>query len=125
MLPLLLKGKDPPKRAREKVEDFLKRVNLGERKDFFPSFLSGGEQQKVAVARALIKSPLLVLADEPIGSLPWEMGKKVLSLLFDWVKEGGSLIICTNNEEVAKATSRSLYLKEGRLVHLPNGKILV
>jgi len=115
MLPLELIG-SPADAARERVANMLQRVDLAQRAESFPDRLSGGEQQRVAVARALVHEPDLVLADEPTGNLDAETGRSVLALLCDMSRDAGkTLIIVTHSEEVAARASRVLRIEDGRV----------
>ena len=115
MLPLeLIAG--PADAARERVANMLQRVDLATRAESFPDRLSGGEQQRVAVARALVHAPDLVLADEPTGNLDAETGRSVLALLCDMSRDAGkTLIIVTHSEEVAARAGRVLRIEDGRV----------
>jgi putative ABC transport system ATP-binding protein len=115
MLPLELIG-CPRDTARERVNTLLQRVDLASRAESFPDRLSGGEQQRVAVARALIHEPQLVLADEPTGNLDAETGRMVLALLSDMSRDAGkTLIIVTHSEEAAARAGRVLRIEDGRI----------
>jgi putative ABC transport system ATP-binding protein len=115
MLPLELIGR-PADAARERVANMLQRVDLATRAESFPDRLSGGEQQRVAVARALVHEPDLVLADEPTGNLDAETGRSVLALLCDMSRDAGkTLIIVTHSEEVAARAGRVLRIEDGRV----------
>jgi putative ABC transport system ATP-binding protein len=114
LFPLELAGRPAqPERARE----MLGRVGLAARGDSFPDRLSGGEQQRVAVARALVHEPLLVLADEPTGNLDTATGDDVLALLESLTRAAGrTLIVVTHSERVVERADRVLVLRAGRLV---------
>jgi putative ABC transport system ATP-binding protein len=115
MLPLELIGRDPVT-ARERVASMLERVDLASRAQSFPDRLSGGEQQRVAVARALVHAPDLVLADEPTGNLDAETGRMVLTLLRGLSRDAGrTLIIVTHSEEAAARADRVLRIEDGRI----------
>jgi len=115
MLPLELIA-SPADAARERVANMLQRVDLATRAESFPDRLSGGEQQRVAVARALVHEPDLVLADEPTGNLDAETGRSVLALLCDMSRDAGkTLIIVTHSEEVAARAGRVLRIEDGRV----------
>ena len=115
MLPLELIGRDPVT-ARERVASMLERVDLASRAQSFPDRLSGGEQQRVAVARALVHAPDLVLADEPTGNLDAETGRMVLTLLCGLSRDAGrTLIIVTHSEEAAARADRVLRIEDGRI----------
>jgi len=103
--------------AGERAERLLKRVGLGERMSHRPGELSGGERQRVAVVRALINQPQLLLADEPTGSLDQTSARDLGQLLLDLNREESvSLIVVTHARELAQRMARVLELKEGRLV---------
>lgn len=111
-LPLELTGRRGGGRAHELLE----RVGLGPRGRAFPDELSGGEQQRVAVARALAHDPRLVLADEPTGNLDRTMGSDVLDLLASLVRERGStMLVVTHSDAVIERASRVLTLRDGRV----------
>ena len=97
--------------------ELLEKVGLGDRIHHYPSQLSGGEQQRVAVARAFSNSPSILFADEPTGNLDAETGEKVIELLFNLNKESGTtLVIVTHDLELAQKTGRILKLKGGRII---------
>jgi putative ABC transport system ATP-binding protein len=91
-------------------------VGLGDRGDHYPYQLSGGEQQRVSIARALSKDPKILLADEPTGELDYTTGKKILELLVSFANEGRAVLIVTHNKELGKIAHRILHLKDGRIV---------
>ncbi len=98
------------------VDRVLGMVGLADRVDHFPSQLSGGEQQRVAVARAIAKNPELLLCDELTGALDFETGKRVLRLLVDLQAElGTSVVIITHNHALAQVTRRVIHLRSGRI----------
>jgi len=98
------------------VDEVLEIVGLKDRAEHFPSELSGGEQQRVSIARALIKNPPLILADEPTGNLDFETGKKVLKYMKGiCISEGITFIVVTHNSSIAKIANRILYLKDGKI----------
>ena len=101
----------------ERPRVLLQRVGLWERRDSYPDVLSGGEQQRVAVARALVHRPQLVLADEPTGNLDAPNGAVVLDLLKQLSRdEGVTLLVATHSQEVAEAADRTLRLLSGKIV---------
>ena len=92
-------------------------VGLADRAHEFPVHLSGGEQQRVAIARALVHAPALVLADEPTGALDADIGGRVLKLLVDLSRNGGTtVLLVTHSAEVARAADRTLVVDAGRLI---------
>ena len=116
LLPLELQGTVAPERRRRAL-DLLDEVGLAGRAEDFPDRLSGGEQQRVAVARALAHDPLLVLADEPTGNLDLETGLQVLDLLDRLTRRAGkTMIMVTHSREVVGLADRILRLEEGHLV---------
>jgi len=107
----------PVAEARPRAEDLLKRVGLGERLTHRPAMLSGGEQQRVAVARALVMHPAVLLADEPTGDLDEATAEALHGLLREMHRDFGlTSIIATHNPRLAAACDRVLRLQEGRLV---------
>ncbi len=94
----------------------LERVGLSERAHHHGSELSGGEQQRVAVARALINNPALILADEPTGNLDMNAGREVMGLLQDLNREGRTILLVTHDDSVASYASRELLLRDGAIV---------
>jgi len=116
LLPLELQGPVAPE-AHERALGLLDEVGLADRAEDFPDRLSGGEQQRVAVARALAHDPLLVLADEPTGNLDLETGLQVLNLLDRLTRQAGkTMIMVTHSREVIGLADRILRLEEGKLV---------
>jgi len=104
-------------RAREVARETLERVGLGERIDHFPHELSGGEQQRVAVARGLASGNPILLADEPTGELDFRTGVQILQLLHDQThEEGMAVIVVTHNREIARVADRVIELSSGRVV---------
>ena len=115
-LPLELAGVSLPA-ARDRAEELLRDVGLGDRLDTFPDRLSGGEQQRVAIARALVHDPILVLADEPTGNLDEETGAQVLALLNKLTRQvGKNLVMVTHSHENAVHADRIIELCDGSFV---------
>lgn len=104
------------------IDECLRLVDLTERDTHFPAQLSGGEQQRISIARAVAKNPELLLCDEPTGALDFETGKKVLRLLVDLKnKLGKTVIIITHNSAIAEAADRVIRLRSGEIVEMhPN-----
>ncbi len=114
MVPLELRGE---KNVAPKAKELLNRVGLGDRIQHYPSQLSGGEQQRVAMARAFITNPKILFADEPTGNLDEENAVNLTELLFNMNKEQGTtLVLVTHNLELAQRTQRILRMKGGKLV---------
>lgn len=115
MIPLLIKGKRK-KEAQEKAKELLSMVDLTNRAHHRPKTLSGGERQRVAVLRAVINEPSLLLADEPTGDLDWAHTNTILQMLTDLnINKGMTIIIVTHNKRVAKIAKKTYNLIEGRL----------
>ncbi len=103
--------------VRQRAQQLLDRVGLGNRLGTYPDKLSGGEQQRVAIARALAHDPLLILADEPTGNLDEDTGDTVLTLLLELTRDTGkTLFMATHAPEVARLADRVLHLDHGHLV---------
>lgn len=113
LMPGLIAGKSQNE-CRPRAEELLTRLNVIARKEHKPSQLSGGEQQRVAVARALFNSPSVVLADEPSGNLDSAHARELHQLFFDLRKElGQTFVIVTHNEELANMADRKLVMRDG------------
>ena len=117
MVPLELRG---VKNVAPKAKDLLSRVGLADRMHHYPSQLSGGEQQRVAMARAFITDPKILFADEPTGNLDEENSTHIVDLLFGLNKEQGTtLILVTHTLELSQKTERILRMRGGKLVLSP------
>ncbi len=115
-MPALIAGQDA-RRCRQRARELLERIGLGSRMHHKPGELSGGEQQRVAVARALIMGPELVLADEPTGNLDSHTGQEVFDLLIELnARTRTTLIMVTHNEEFARRMPRCITLRDGAIV---------
>jgi lipoprotein-releasing system ATP-binding protein len=118
-LPLLV-ARRKPRAARAAAGAMLEAVGLGARASHRPGELSGGEQQRAAIARALVHEPRLVLCDEPTGNLDARAGAEVAALLSTLARtRGAAVIVATHNEQLAAACDRTLFLKDGLLVKQP------
>ncbi len=124
ILPALIAGRrDPVTRAR--AAELLARVGLGARTTHLPSELSGGEQQRVSIARALLLEPELVLADEPTGNLDSHSSAEILALLSELNRsDGHTIVMVTHDPKVASTAGRVLFMRDGRLAgEVPGGAI--
>ncbi len=115
-LDIPLSYRDVPRKEREaRVAEILDRFQIVAKKDLYPAQLSGGQQQQVAVARAVIARPRVVLADEPTGSLHWRQGEEVMKLLSALNQEGTTIIQVTHDTRVAEFGRRVVELADGWL----------
>jgi putative ABC transport system ATP-binding protein len=113
-LPLVYKGIHKDER-RERAKDCLTKVGLGDRIDHSPSELSGGEQQRTAIARALVNSPRLILADEPTGNLDSKSAEEIMEILSNLNQEERiTVVVVTHNPLVAEKTKKVYHLRDGR-----------
>lgn len=114
MVPLELRGQ---RNIREQAMELLEKVGLAQRSHHYPVQLSGGEQQRVSLARAFSNKPRILFADEPTGNLDSENSEKIEQLLFELNREAGTtLVVVTHNPELAAKTGRIIRLKGGKLV---------
>ncbi len=115
MMPALI-GKRPKAEAKQRANELLKFMNLESRANHKPNELSGGEKQRVAVARALINNPAVILADEPSGSLDTQNKEELHSLFFKLRDEmGQTFVIVTHDEQLAATTDRTVKMRDGLL----------
>jgi putative ABC transport system ATP-binding protein len=115
LLPLELNGLATPEQC-ERALELLDNVGLGDRRDSFPERLSGGEQQRLAMVRAVVHRPLLLLADEPTGNLDAATGGRILDLLLNLHQQAGTTIVMvTHSREVAARADRVLLLDAGQI----------
>lgn len=106
-----------------KPEEVLREVGLGERLNNFPAQLSGGEQQRVSIARAIAKNPKLLLCDEPTGALDYATGKRILKLLHEVCKQRKRLVIVvTHNSALRDMADKVIYIKSGRIERVEANK---
>ena len=113
-IPLIIRNK-AYSFAIKKAEKFLKEVNLGHRLNHFPSDLSGGEQQRVAIARSLVSETKIILADEPTGNLDYKNSQEVFSYFLKLKEKNKIILIATHNRELAKKADYTLSLSEGNI----------
>jgi putative ABC transport system ATP-binding protein len=111
-------ARKPDDHTKNRVRELLKIVNLEHRTEHFPFQLSGGEQQRVAFARALANNPPLLLVDEPTGNLDTKTGLKFVELLQKLKDKGKTIIVATHDERIIQITDKKLFLEDGKLVSL-------
>ncbi|MFP4382449.1 MAG: ABC transporter ATP-binding protein [Spirochaetia bacterium] len=115
IMPLMYAGK-PSGERKKRAKELLERFGLAERMYHYPNMLSGGEQQRVAIARALANDPSLLLADEPTGNLPTEMGMDILNTLRQLNKEGLTVVMVTHDERLGSTGKRMVRLRDGMVL---------
>ena len=111
-MPLIIRNKNYKSSIKE-AESYLRKVNLGHRLNHFPSDLSGGEQQRVAIARSLISDTKIILADEPTGNLDNKNSSEVLSYFLKLKQKNKIVLIATHNREIAKRADYTLSIRDG------------
>jgi len=117
VLPMDLAGKYTARERRQRAEHLLELVGLGEHKHKLPSMVSGGQQQRAAMARALANDPPIVIADEPTGNLDSKTAETVFSLFNDLVGQGKTVIIVTHDSSLAKRAHRTALIADGEIVN--------
>ena len=120
MMPLIIKGQRPSI-AVSKALSVLKQVNISDRKNHFPSEMSGGEQQRIAIARALIAETDLILADEPTGNLDYQTSKEIFDYFIKLKKMKKTILFATHNRELANKADYKLSISNGNIKRV-NGK---
>jgi putative ABC transport system ATP-binding protein len=111
-------ARKPDDHIKNRVRELLRIVNLEHRTEHFPFQLSGGEQQRVAFARALANNPPLLLVDEPTGNLDMKTGLKIVELLQKLKDKGKTIIVATHDERIIQIADKKLFLEDGKLVSL-------
>jgi putative ABC transport system ATP-binding protein len=117
MIPLLMKG-NTPKDAKNKALEALVKVGIGTKAGNLPSQLSGGEQQRVSVARAIADKPKIVFADEPTANLDSESAQKIIDLFIELNRAGQTLVMVTHEEEYTKLADRVVTLRDGKILSI-------
>jgi putative ABC transport system ATP-binding protein len=114
-LPMIIAEKDKEFRKKRALE-LLKMVEMEEFKDHLPSQLSGGQRQKIAIARALANDPPIILADEPTGNIDSRAGEEIMKIFKNLNKRGKTIVVVTHNKNVAKFAERIIWLKDGKII---------
>lgn len=120
-LPLVYAGFNRSDR-RDRAEEVLDSVGLGDRVHHKPNELSGGQRQRVAVARALVNSPSIILADEPTGNLDTQTSHEIMSLFEDLYRAGNTIIVVTHEEDIAQHTKTIVRLRDGNIESIEENK---
>jgi putative ABC transport system ATP-binding protein len=115
MIPMLINGKNP-KEAKEKAIELLKSVGLEKRVNYFPKQLSGGEMQRVAVARSLANDPKILLADEPTANLDRVSADKIMDLFSEIKNKGITVIVVTHDTIVSKRFRNVIHIRDGKII---------
>jgi putative ABC transport system ATP-binding protein len=126
MLPMIFQGKSERERQ-QRAESLIASLGLKERMSHRPSELSGGEQQRIAIARALSNDPDIIVADEPTGNLDSGTGKKIMEILIDLHKnEGKTIVVVTHDPTIAHYSDQIVHIKDGQLAanHVARAKVL-
>ena len=113
-LPLVY-AKNPPRNIKERARELLIKVGLKHRLHHTPGQLSGGEQQRVTIARSLINDPQIILADEPTGNLDSKNGVETMKTFDNLIKEGKTIILITHDQEVAQHADRIISIRDGQV----------
>lgn len=117
LLPLIFANKINKKERDNVLMDLVKKINLQDRLNHYPSELSGGEQQRIAVVRAIINNPSILLADEPTGNLDTKNGRIVMDFLHQIHKEGKTVIMVTHDKSLADEGTRTIELLDGKIIN--------
>jgi putative ABC transport system ATP-binding protein len=114
-LPLIFAGESTHRR-KERVASLLEEVGLSDRADHRPSELSGGQMQRVAIARSLANEPSILLADEPTGNLDTQSGNEIIQIFENLHDKGHTILMVTHNPEISERTDRTVSLRDGRII---------
>jgi ABC-type methionine transport system ATPase subunit len=121
-LPLAYKGMTRTRRLKQ-AGNVIDRVGLSEREYFYPTQLSGGQAQRIAIARALVNSPSIIIADEPTGNLDSASSRLVMELLSDIHQSGATILMVTHNPELTRYASRVVFMRDGLIVNDEQSKV--
>ncbi len=121
VLPTVFQG-TPREEAEKRAKDLLSSVGLGERTKHRPAELSGGEKQRVAIARSLVNNPEIIVADEPTGNVDSKTGEKIMEILTSLNKEGKTVIVVTHDRDLQRFASRVVSIKDGEVKFNKNEK---
>jgi len=124
MIPMDFCGAFPPRARRGRALELLERVGIAEQADKFPASLSGGEQQRVAIARSLANDPPVLLADEPTGNLDSRTGEEALQLFATLAAEGRTIVMATHERDVRRYATRQIILADGRVESELRGQLV-
>src|SRR6202171_2631540 len=113
-LPLIYAGIDPETRE-QRAAEVLSDVGLGDRMHHKPNELAGGQRQRVAVARALVNRPSIILADEPTGNLDSKTGEEIMALFEDLYQQGNTIILVTHEADIAQHAHRIIFIRDGKI----------
>ena len=116
-LPLIYQGV-PKAERQERVKKALESVGLANRAKHMPTEMSGGQQQRAAIARALVTRPSLILADEPTGNLDSKTSAEIMEMFHELHRQGNTIVLITHDNDVAKQASRSIHILDGRLTEV-------
>ncbi len=114
-LPLIY-AKVSQRKRKERAQTLLTEVGLSDKMGNYPSQLSGGQQQRVAIARALVTNPSIILADEPTGNLDSKSGRDIMNILEDLHHKGGTIVLVTHDEDVARHAKRIVRIADGKII---------
>ena len=123
MLPMYLNKKMSLSKIKLQAEKLLKKMGLEDRKNHYPKELSGGEQQRISIARAIINNPSIILADEPTGALDSENTKKILTILKDLANNGKCVIIVSHNTDTKNYADEVIMIKNKNIRSIENVKV--
>ncbi len=123
MLPMDFCRTFPPRERRQRALDLLARVGVAPQADKLPSSLSGGEQQRVAIARSLANNPPIVLADEPTGNLDSVTAAAVINLFREMAESGTTVVIATHERDIARVSNRTVEVVDGTIVGLAEAEV--